>query len=189
MTEYSKYITNIFSINSPVILGYFLACLIVLILSSITNKKSNNLLFSCYRSSIYSPLTYLRLFTHSLGHSSFSHFKNNFTFILLIGPVLEEKIGSITLLKYMIITAGITGITHVLFKKSSVTGASNIVYLFIALSSFVNITEGKIPLTLVLIILFYIAEEIISLSKKDGVSHLGHLTGAICGIIIGFFFL
>lgn len=184
-----KYILDYFSINSKVILGYFVLSLVVLLLSYLTHKKSDKLLFSCYRSSLLNPLSYLRLFTHSLGHTSFEHLKNNFICILLIGPMLEEKIGSIELLKYMIITAGITGIVHLLFEKTAIIGASNISYLLIVLSSFVNITDGKIPITLVLIILFYVIDEVKSLLKKDGISHLGHLTGAICGLVIGFMFL
>ena len=47
--------------------------------------------------------------------------------------------------------------------------------------------NGKIPITLTLIILFFVVDEVIKLfrRKKDGVSHLGHITGAICGIILG----
>lgn len=59
--------------------------------------------------------------------------------------------------------------------------------MLILLSSFVNMENGKIPITLTLIILFFVVDEVIKLfrRKKDGVSHLGHITGAICGIILG----
>ena len=59
--------------------------------------------------------------------------------------------------------------------------------MLIILSSFVNMEDGKIPLTLALIILFFLVDEVIKLfsRKKDGISHLGHVTGAICGLIFG----
>jgi membrane associated rhomboid family serine protease len=63
--------------------------------------------------------------------------------------------------------------------------------MLIILSSFSNIAEGKIPLTLVLIFLFYVTTEL-----KDGlihgnkkVYHDGHLLGALCGIGFGFLLL
>ena len=61
--------------------------------------------------------------------------------------------------------------------------------MFITLSSFVNLQDGKIPLTLVLICLFHVVDEFLDLGKKDGVSHLGHILGAICGCVFGFLYV
>ena len=52
----------------------------------ITAGKSNDILFSTYRSSLFNPLTYVRLFTHVIGHENWRHFSSNFLYILLIGP-------------------------------------------------------------------------------------------------------
>lgn len=179
-----------FLYNSYVILTYFFIALIALYLNKTTNGKSNDVLFSCYRSSVLKPLSYVRLVTHIFGHVDWNHFRNNFLIILLIGPSLEEKYGSINLLIMIFITALITGIIHVLFKKTQLLGASGIAFMLILLSSFVNIKEGTLPLTLVLICLFYVIDEVKDLLlKKDHVSHLGHLIGAFCGIGFGFYFL
>ena len=183
-------ILNNIQYNSTLILSYFFISLVVLILSKITNKKSDTLLFSSYRSSLFNPLTYIRLFTHVLGHQNWRHFSNNFLYILLIGPMIEEKYGTLNLLWMILITAGITGIINSIISKNSILGASGIVFMFIVLSSFVNIEAGKIPLTLILIFIFYIVNEIIDgLFKKDNVSHLGHLIGAISGLIFGFYIM
>lgn len=183
-------ILNNIQYNSTLILSYFFISLIVLILSKLTNKKSDTILFSSYRSSLINPLTYTRLFTHVLGHQNWRHFSNNFLYILLIGPMIEEKYGTLNLLWMILITAGITGIINSIISKNSILGASGIVFMFIVLSSFVNIEAGKIPLTLILIFIFYIVNEIIDgLFKKDNVSHLGHLIGAISGLIFGFYIM
>lgn len=181
-------ILKIFEINSPVIIIFFLLSLGAFILNTLTKGKSNRLLFSTYRSSIFDPLTYIRAFTHVIGHSSWSHFMNNFLYILLIGPMIEEKYGSINLIVMILITALVTSIINSIITKNSLLGASGIVFMLIILSSLVNIHSGKIPLTLLLIFIFYIVNEIIAgLFKKDNVSHLGHLIGAICGIVYGFY--
>ena len=135
-----------------------------------------------------SPLTYIRLVTHIFGHADWNHFMNNFLYILLIGPMIEEKYGSVNLIIMILVTAIITGILNALFSNKRILGASGIVFMLIILSSFVNITTGKVPITLILICVFYIVNEIISgILKKDDVSHMGHLIGAICGFIFGFY--
>lgn len=181
-----KYI-NYLDYNSIVILSFFFISLIVLTLNKITNGKTNKLLFSTYKSSPLNPLTYIRLFTHILGHADWEHFRNNFLKILLIGPMVEEKFGSINLLIMILITALLTGIFNsILSKNTRLLGASGIVFMLIILSSLVNIQIGKIPITLILIFIFYIIDEIKDgLFKKDNISHSAHLIGAICGCIYG----
>ena len=63
--------------NSPAVLGFALASLAVLILGFITGGSSNQLLFMTYHSSLKNPLTYVRFFTHVLGHNGWSHFIGN----------------------------------------------------------------------------------------------------------------
>ena len=115
---------------------------------------------------------------------------NNFLYILLIGPLVEEKYGSINLLIMILITAGVTGIINGLIGKYRLMGASGKVFMLIIMSSLVNIQSGKIPITLILVFIFYIANEIIAgIFKKDNVSHMGHLIGAVCGCIYGFYIM
>ena len=194
MEKYIEYIKNIhlnnyISYNSKVILSFFFICLIAFILNTITKGKSNKLLFSNYKSSPLNPLTYIRLFTHIIGHSNWQHLKRNFLYILLVGPLVEEKYGSINLLIMILLTAFITGLINIIIGKYKILGSSDIVYMLIILSSIVNINKGTIPLTLILIIIFYIIDEILQINKSDNVSHLSHLIGAICGCIYGFYIL
>ena len=183
MTEHLQY-------NAPVVLTFFFISFIVLVINWLTKGSSNNLLFSTYRSSILNPLTYIRLFTHIFGHLNWSHFMNNFLYILLIGPLVEEKYGSMNLLIMILITAGVTGIINGIIGKYRLMGASGIVFMLIIMSSLVNIQSGKIPITLILVFIFYIANEIIAgIFKKDNVSHMGHLIGAVCGCIYGFYIM
>jgi membrane associated rhomboid family serine protease len=156
--------------NSVLILSYFFISLIVLILNAITGGKTNQVLFSSYRSSLLNPLTYIRFFTHAIGHTGWHHFSSNFLTMLLIGPMIEEKYGTINLLVMMLITAGITGIINTIISKKAILGASGNVFMLIILSSMVNLEAGKIPITLVLIFFFYITNEIIEgIFKKDNV--------------------
>ena len=180
MSDIIKY----FEYNAPVTLSLFLISLVVLILSGLTRGKSNYL-FSSERASLLNPLTWVRFFTNILGHRDYYHFSNNYLKILLLGPMIEEKYGSINLLIMILVTAFVTAIINYIIGKYRILGASNIVFMLIALSAFVNMSD-KIPLTLVCIILFYFIDELRQLFNKDGVAHYGHLTGALCGIAFGF---
>lgn len=182
LVEYLQY-------NSVLILSFFFLSFAALILKYITFGNSNKVLFSTYRSSLLNPLTYVRFFTHILGHSDWKHFSNNFLYILLIGPMIEEKYGTINLLIMILITAGVTAIINHILGRKRLLGASGIVFMLIMMSSFVNIQIGKIPITLILIFIFYIVNEIIDgVLKKDDISHTGHIIGAVCGTIFGFLY-
>ena len=180
-----------FDYNSPVIITYLVISLIACFLNFITRGKSNKLLFTSYRSSIFNPLTYIRLFTHSIGHIDLSHLIHNFLFILLIGPMIEEKYGSINLIVMLLITSLVIGLFNTIFSNYSITGASGNVYMLITLSSFSNISDGKIPITLILILIFYILSEFRDrlIEGNKTTYHTGHLLGALCGIAFGFYFL
>ena len=86
----------------------------------------------------------------------------------------------------ILITAFVVGVVNFIKGKTWLKGASSISFMLIVLSAFVNMTDKKIPLTLILIILFYIIEEIRDLRKNDDIAHDSHLVGGICGGVFGF---
>ena len=180
-----------FDYNSVVILTYLFISLGAWFLNTITRGGTNKLLFSNYRSSWLNPLTYIRLFTHSIGHKDWDHFVSNFLYILLIGPMIEEKYGSLNLIIMFLITSLVIALYNIIFDNNIILGASGNVYMLIVLSSFSNISEGKIPLTVIMICIFYVIGEIKSslLERNSKTYHDGHLIGALCGLLFGIFFL
>ena len=105
--------------NSPVILSFVFISLISLLLGLVTNNASTKLFFSVYRSSPINPLTYIRLFTHVLGHIDWSHYINNMLIILVVGPLLEEKYGSANIVLIIIATAFFFNISRFLYKGTA----------------------------------------------------------------------
>ena len=174
--------------NSPLVLGYALACAAVTLLGTITGEKSTALLFSTYSASWGDPLTYLRLFTHVLGHSGFTHLVSNMAYILLLGPMLEEKYGWKNLLAVILVTALITGLVHNLFFHDTILlGASGVAFAFILLTSFTEFKEGEIPLTFILVAVIYLGQQIWDgLTVRDNVSNLSHVIGGLIGSGAGY---
>ena len=179
---------NKIQFNAPVVLSFAGLSLIALILGYVTGGASNRLLFSVYRSSLANPLTYIRLVTHVLGHSGYEHYMNNMLMILVIGPAMEEKYGSRELLRAILITAVISGLVQtVFFPHTALLGASGIVFMLIVMSSLAGMQEGRIPLTLILVIVFYLGGEVMAgLFRRDSISHLGHIIGGLSGAVIGY---
>ena len=174
--------------NSPVILTYVLLCLAALGLARLTAGRSTTLLFCVYRSSLADPLTYVRLFGHVLGHSGWQHFFSNALYILIVGPAVEERYGSRNLLLAMGVTAFVSGAAHcVLAPGSVILGASGIVFMLIFLASLSGMKNGCIPLTLILVAVLYLGQEVFdALFRNDGISHLTHIIGGGCGTVLGF---
>ena len=69
--------------------------MLVLLADGWTDGWSTMNLFCVYRSSWRDPLGYIRLFGHVLGHANWEHFLNNMLLLLVVGPPMEEKYGSI----------------------------------------------------------------------------------------------
>lgn len=186
MTSGSKKLQ--FSFNSPVILGFTIVCFAVLALDKATAGVSTNTLFSVYRSSLLSPFTYIRFFGHVLGHAGWDHLMGNMMLILVVGPLLEEKYGSMNILFVILATALITGIIHfVFFPHTRLLGASGVVFALILLSSFTSFKEGKIPVTFLLVAAIYIGQQVYDgIFIKDNVSNLTHIAGGIVGSGLGF---
>lgn len=176
------------SFNSPVILGLTFLSLIILLGNYLTKGILNSILAIRY-TSFLDPLTYLRLFTHVIAHQDFAHFTGNFLLILAVGPMIEEKYGSKTLLTMICITAAITGLVNILFFRNiALIGASGLVFMLILLASFTNISTGRIPLTVLLVAVLYIGNEIITgISSTDNISQISHIIGGLCGGAFGFF--
>lgn len=179
---------NKISFNSPVILGFTAICLVSLLLSILTHRASNQMVFSVYRSSLLNPLTYIRFFGHVFGHASWSHFMNNIMYILIIGPLLEEKYGKADMIMIIAVTALVTGlINFIFFPHVQLLGASGVVFAFILLSSFTGFQNGKIPVTFILVAVIYIGQQIYSgVFEKNNISELTHIIGGLVGSAFGF---
>ena len=174
--------------NSPIVLGFAAICLVATILNYITMGSSNQLLFMTYHSSLSSPMTYLRFLTHVFGHGDWTHFIGNISYILLLGPMLEEKYSSKVLVEVIAITAVVTGlINYVFFWQYALCGASGVVFAFILMSSFTSFKEGEIPLTFILVAVLYIGQQIVQgITVNDNVSNMAHIIGGIVGGAIGY---
>ena len=176
------------TLNSPVILWFAGLCLAATLANYLTAGISNELLFMTYHSSLKSPMTYVRFFTHVLGHADWEHFMGNVMYILLLGPLLEEKYGGKRILQIIVVTALVTGlINYLFFWNVALCGASGVCFAFILLSSFTSFREKEIPLTVILVAAIFLGQQIYEgIAYQDQISNMAHIFGGIVGGMIGF---
>ncbi|EAY24920.1 rhomboid family intramembrane serine protease [Microscilla marina] len=188
--------------NSPVVLTYTLICVAVTFFDWMIYgdfAKSANFpntvtgqFFTLYpnKMSFDSVLSYFRVFSHSMGHGGWNHLLGNFSFILLIGPILEERYKSGPLLVMILLTATITGILQTIFFRSGLLGASGVVFMMILLVSFTNFKSGSIPLTFILIAILYLGKELFNAVNPSpgtqNISQFAHIIGGLCGGLFGY---
>ena len=174
--------------NSPVILCFAGISFAALVLNVLTGGKSNQLLFMTYHSSLKSLLTYLRFFTHVFGHTGWQHFIGNMSYILLLGPMLEEKYGGRAIIIIILATALVTGLVNYIFFPGIVLcGASGVVFAFILLTSFTSFRAGELPITVILVAVIFIGQQVLEgLFVQNNVSNLSHIIGGVIGAVIGY---
>lgn len=173
------------SYNSPVILSFALICTAVFFIDGFV---AGNLMqfFSVGTDFSPHPVVLFSMISHVIGHASMEHLLGNMTFILLLGPIVEEKYGSGKTIFMILATAIITAIINMSFFSTGLLGASGIVFMLILLVSFTNVKDGKIPLTFILVALLFVGKEIIHTFQEDQVSQAAHIIGGVCGSIFGF---
>ncbi len=174
--------------NAPVTLSFVSICFIATLLGIASNGEITKALFMTYHSSFLNPMTYIRFVTHVFGHSGWSHFIGNASYLLLLGPMLEEKHGSKAILEVILITAVSTGlINYFFFWNIGLCGASGVVFAFIMLASFTDFREGEIPITFILVAVIFIGQQVYEgIAVQDNISNMAHIVGGIVGAIIGY---
>jgi membrane associated rhomboid family serine protease len=172
--------------NAPVVLTFALICTGVFVADIFMLGKLMPL-FTVYPSINWTnPFSLASLVTHSLGHADLGHLLGNLTFILLLGPIIEEKYGSSRMIYMILITALVTGLINVFFFESGLMGASGIVFMMILLVSFTNVSSGEIPVTFILVAILFIGKEFLQSVEVNQIAESAHIIGGICGSVFGF---
>ncbi|MDR1617744.1 MAG: rhomboid family intramembrane serine protease [Treponema sp.] len=176
--------------NAPTVLTFAFVSFLVLVLSRTLLPSLANAWFLVPgrgNFSVGSIRNWFSIFSHIAGHADWTHLLSNFSFILLIGPILEENYGSVSLLFMILITALVTGILNVLFFPRPLMGASGVVFMMILLASFTNFNRGEIPLTFILVLILYLGRELVNSFNSNNISEFAHIVGGFCGSLFGFF--
>lgn len=174
--------------NAPAVMVFTLICFAVMLLDHLTKHATTHSLFSVYNSSLLNPLTYVRFFGHVFGHADWDHLLGNIMYILILGPLLEEKYGTSNIWFIILATALVTGlIQFFVFPSSALLGASGIVFAMILLASMTGMKDNGVPITFILVALLYIGQQVYQAITVGGaISYMAHIVGGTVGALLGF---
>lgn len=172
---------------APLTFTFAIASFLALVANALTRGQLHSL-FSAYFTAFSDPLMYARLLSKAFMHANFIHYLRNFSAILILGPIVERRFGSLRLLLMMAATSFITGIVHVSFTRDAMLmGASSITYMLIILACFVNVRERRVPIAALAVGLFYLAAEFWNaLTLNDNIAHISHAIAVLCGLGFGY---
>lgn len=171
--------------NAPVVLAFIIISAVATYIGQSVSSSLMSKIFMVYHSSPKDPFTYIRMVCHVFGQSNWQHYLVNATYLLLLGPMLEEKYGGKRIIIVMLVTALVSGLIHYFFFQNQVLcGASGIVFAFILLTSFTGIKKGEIPVTFILIMVIFLGQQIYDgITSIGSISHLSQIIGGVVGCI------
>ena len=130
----------------------------------------------------------IALMTWTLAHGGMTHLLSNFVVILLTGPLLEDRFGSIRMLGVLVTASVSVGLAQcVLDPRGALIGASGTVFCLIMLTAMLAGRSGTIPLTMLLVAALYLGREVTGLFANDGISQTAHILGGALGVMLGLF--
>ena len=104
------------------------------------------------------------------------------------GACSGRKYGPSKIFEVIGITALVTGLVNwFFFPNVALCGASGVVFAFILLISFANVRSGGIPVTVILVALIFLGEQVYDgIFIRDNVSNLSHVLGGFVGAVAGY---
>jgi len=176
--------------NAPVTFSFALICVLVMLLDQYVFPGFVGAYLSAPGADFNpsQPAHYFAVVLYVFGHESWTHLWNNFLFLLLLGPILEEKYTPRPLLLMMFTTTIVTGIFNILMKQPPLVGASSLVFMMIMLVSFARTKAGDVPVSFILIFILFLLAELTrgAQNTNPAVSNMAHILGGVCGTIFGF---
>ncbi len=167
---------------APVVLGIVLISLVVLFLPQ---ELANYFVFNTNRNQPFDH----GLVTNILGHAGPEHLFGNAMMLLLVGPSVEARYGSVKLLGMILFTSICICILHYALNPNvGLLGASGIVFMCITLSAFTGNGDSNkriIPISAILILILYVGNEVYNCLQVDSVSQLAHIVGGVFGFLYG----
>lgn len=128
----------------------------------------------------------LRLFIHIFGYSDSPILICNLIFILLLGPQMEERYGSVIIGIMIFVSALFSGVLNACFCQNAVCGADPVVFMLILLWTMMHLSRSKISASAIAVIALFIVMEIFRKNPNGVVGVVIVAAGGLCGSLFAF---
>jgi rhomboid protease GluP len=123
----------------------------------------------------------LLLFVFS-DDGKWQNISNPLLLIVLIGPIVEERVGPIQLVVAGIATTLITSLLHAILFSSNLYGPTCLAYMLVFMASYVNVRKGHAPLSFILVLVL-----VVLVSADQWTEDLRTAFPMITGSLMGWF--
>lgn len=135
---------------------------------------------------VTNPLSYLRMVLYVFGAADSSMLITNLIFILLLGPAMEERYGSIVIGIMIAVSAIFSGVLNACFCQKMLQGAISVVFMIIFLNAFLSFSKKKLPLSFIAVFALFIIREILEKNPNGMIGIIAGLAGGLCGSLFAF---
>ena len=183
-----------FHYDSPVMLSFALITLIIFVLDAcaLKGKLKDMWLLAPTAAGGQFPFSFsdfpsiLRLFIHVFGYSQSEVLICNLIFILLLGPQMEERYGSVIIGIMIFVSSLFSGVLNACFCKNAVCGAEPVVFMLILLWTMMQLSRSKISASAIAVIALFIAM-LVSRKNPNGLVGVSVIVaGGLCGSLFAF---
>ncbi len=183
-----------FEYDSPVMLTFAFLTLIIFILDTfaLKGKLKDAWLFTPTSAAGAFPFAFsdfpsiLRLFIHVFGYGEGSVLICNLIFILLLGPAMEERYGSVIIGIMIFVSSLFSGVLNACFCKNAVCGAEPVVFMLILLWTMMQLSRSKISASAIAVIALFIAMLVFRKNPNGVVGVAVIAAGGLCGSLFAF---
>lgn len=181
--------------DAPVTLSFVIICAIIFLLNMLLAKsgKAGGLekIFASPTSQagvlpfIPSALvSYVRLFFYIFGAGDPSVMFTNLILIMLLGPAMEERYGSVIIGIMIFVAALFSGVLNACFSESSLVGSLPLVSMMIFLNAFMSFSKKKFPLSFAAVMVLFVLLQVFS--GTGAVQIIICIAGGLCGSLFAF---
>lgn len=183
-----------FTFDAPVTLTFAAISLIFFLVNTFICKGKLTELFLASPTSIggqfpFFPtkfISYARLVFYVFGANSALTLMTNLIFILLLGPSMEERYGSVVIGIMIVVSAIFSAVLNACFCTTSLQGAIAVVFMMIFLNSFMSFSKKKIPVSFLAVFILFIVRECFGKSTDEMIGILIGIAGGLCGSLFAF---
>ena len=183
-----------FVYDAPVMLSFVLAVLVIFMLDTFVFKGTlaEKWLLSPTAAEGSLPFAFsdftsiLRLFLHVLGGRDIPFLICNLIFILLLGPQMEERYGSVIIGIMIFVAALFSGVLNACFCKVPVSGSEPVVFMLILLCAMMHLSRSKVSASALAVIILFAVMLVLRKNPNGTAGVLITLAGGLCGSLFAF---
>lgn len=180
------------SYDAPVTLSFVIVCVVFFLLNNfvIKNGALEKVLASPTTQAgalpfiVKMPVSYVRLLLHVFGSTDGSALITNLILVMLLGPAMEERYGSVIIGIMIFVSALFSGVLNACFCAESLVGAVPVVCMMIFLNAFMSFSKKTFPLSFAAVIVLFVFLEIFN--GAGVVRIIICIAGGLCGSLFAF---